>query len=104
MVTGIFWNITLAGETLSVRGEQRVSGSQLLSGFTVRTGATSTQSSLTIDHVFQNLNASQLQCFLLNSSQILRGSDIIQVLVGSMKRKLLLMLKCNFYSLNCRRS
>ena len=104
MVTGIFWNITLAGETLIFRGEQPVHGSQLVPGFTVRTGTRPTQSFLTIDHVFQNLNATQLQCFLLSYSKIFRSSDIIQVLVGSMKQKLLVMLKCNFYVLNCRRS
>ena len=62
-------------------------------GFTVRSDFTAKQSSFTMSMNQVSQNTSQLQCsFSLNGGIVTTfGSDVIQILLGSMKRDLLVI-------------
>ena len=103
-ITGAFWEITPASGTPVVRVQLR----QPPSGFSAVLDKKLNQTSLTINQVSQNVNASQVKCvlFLGGGVQIEDGSDMIRVLLGSMKQDLPVMFKCDYFllSLDCRRS
>ena len=88
----------------------RVTAVNPVPGFTFRSAFASNQSSLTMSVNQVSQNASQLQCgFVLGGTSPVDGSNMIQVLLGSMKQDLLVILKCHCFccflvSLDCRRS
>ena len=85
-VIGSYWNIKYSRSTSSTA----VSGINFLSGFNV-SSTTVDYTSLTINKVSENVNASELQCFFtFPTSPAKAGSGKIKVILGSMKNMLIL--------------